>query len=38
MKFKAAITVFKKEMKRFFGDKRLCLGTIVLPGLLIFVM
>ena len=38
MKFKAAITVFKKEMKRFFGDKRLCFGTIFLPGLLIFVM
>ena len=34
MKFKAAITVFKKEMKRFFGDKRLCFGTIFLPGLL----
>lgn len=31
-------TIFKKEMARFFGDKRLAFVTIILPGLLIFVL
>lgn len=31
-------TVFKKEMSRFFGDKRLAFVTILFPGLLIYVM
>ncbi len=34
----AAYTVFKKEMSRFFGDKRLAFSTILLPGLLIYVV
>ncbi len=34
----AAYTVFKKEMLRFFGDKRLAFSTIILPGLLIYVV
>ncbi len=32
------ITIFKKEMARFFGDKRTAFTTILLPGLMIFVM
>lgn len=32
------ITVIKKEFSRFFRDKRLVLGTLLLPGLLIFVL
>lgn len=31
-------TIMKKELSRFFGDKRMVLSTIVLPGLLIYVM
>ena len=31
-------TIFRKEMARFFKDKRLVLTTIILPGLMIFVM
>ena len=33
-----AFVVFKKEMARFFGDKRLFFTTVILPGLLIFLM
>lgn len=32
------LTVMRKEFARFFGDKRLVLGTLLLPGLLIFVL
>lgn len=32
------LTIFKKELARFFGDKRMVFSTILLPGLLIFVM
>ncbi len=32
------VTIIKKEFKRFFGDKRLFFSTIILPGLLIYVM
>lgn len=31
-------TVTKKEFKRFFGDKRLFFSTVILPGLMIFVI
>lgn len=31
-------TVFKKEMSRFFGDKRLAFVTILFPGLLIYIL
>lgn len=34
----AAVAVLKKELARFFGDKRLVFTSIILPGLLIFVM
>ncbi len=34
----AALVVFKKEMARFFGDKRLLFTTVILPGLVIFIM
>ncbi len=32
------LTVIKKEFARFFKDKRLVLSTLILPGLLIFVL
>lgn len=32
------MTIFKKEIKRFFGDKRSVFSTILLPGLMIFVL
>ena len=31
-------TVTKKEFKRFFGDKRLFFSTVILPGLMIFII
>ena len=31
-------TIFRKEMARFFGDKRTALATILLPGILIFAV
>ena len=31
-------TIFRKEMARFFKDRRLVLTTIILPGLMIFIM
>lgn len=34
----AWFTVFKKEMARFFGDKRLLFSTVILPGLMIYLM
>ena len=38
MKSKSNIlTVMKKELRRFFGDRRM-LATLILPGLLIYVM
>jgi len=33
-----AFVVFKKEMARFLGDRRLFFTTVILPGLLIFIM
>lgn len=32
------LTILKKELARFFGDKRLAFSSILLPGLLIYVM
>lgn len=32
------LTIIKKEFARFFKDKRLVLSTLILPGLLIFVL
>ncbi len=34
----AVFAVFKKELKRFFSDRRMVITTLLLPGLLIFVM
>lgn len=34
----AIATIFKKELSRFFGDKRMVLTTIFLPGLMIFFL
>ncbi|MBQ2604185.1 MAG: ABC transporter permease [Clostridia bacterium] len=33
-----AFVVFRKEMARFLGDRRLFFTTVILPGLLIFIM
>lgn len=35
---KNILTIIKKEFARFFGDKRLVLTTLILPGLLIFTI
>lgn len=32
------ITIMKKELARFFGDKRLVFTTVLLPGLMIYVI
>ena len=32
------LVIFKKELARFFGDKRLFFTTVLLPGLVIFIM
>lgn len=32
------VTILKKELARFFGDKRTAFSAILLPGILIFVM
>lgn len=32
------LTIIKKEFSRFFRDRRLVIGTLLLPGLLIFVL
>ena len=34
----AIFTVMKKELKRFFSDKRMVFSTILMPGLMIFIM
>ncbi len=33
-----AFTILKKELARFFGDKRMAITSILLPGLLIYVL
>ncbi len=35
---KNILTIMKKEFARFFGDKRLVFTTILMPGLMIYVM
>lgn len=35
---KNIITIIKKEFERFFKDKRMVITTILLPGLMIFIM
>lgn len=35
---KTVLTIIKKELKRFFGDKRFVLTAILLPGILIYAM
>ena len=32
------LTVMRKELARFFGDYRIVMTTILLPGILIFVL
>lgn len=32
------LTVFRKELARFFGDKRMAFTTVLLPGLMIFFL
>ena len=32
------LTIFKRELARFFGDRRMALTTILLPGLMIYVL
>lgn len=32
------ITIIKKELARFFGDKRMVFTTILMPGLMIYIM
>ena len=31
-------TIFKKELARFFGDRRMAVTTLLLPGLMIYLM
>ena len=35
---KNMITIIKKEFARFFGDRRMVLTTIFLPGIMIYVL
>lgn len=32
------LTIMKKELARFFGDKRLFLTTVIMPGLMVYVI
>lgn len=32
------ITILKKELKRFFSDKRMAFSTVLMPGIMIFVL
>ncbi|MCI5501823.1 MAG: ABC transporter permease subunit [Lachnospiraceae bacterium] len=34
----AIFTIMKKELRRFFGDKRMVFSTIIMPGLMVFIM
>ena len=33
-----ALTIIKKEFARFFGDRQLLFTTVILPGLLIYII
>ncbi len=35
---KTVITVFKKELKRFFSDRKTAVMTVIMPGILIYIM
>ena len=35
---KDMITIIKKEFARFFGDKRVVFNTLLMPGILIYVI
>lgn len=37
-KMSGMMTVMRKELARFFGDKRMVMTTVILPGLMIFAM
>ena len=32
------LTIIKKELARLFGDRRMLLGTVLLPGLMIYIV
>ena len=34
----SVFTIMKKELARFFGDKRMVITTIFLPGIMIYVL
>ena len=34
----SVLTIMKKELARFFGDKKVVFSTILLPGLMIFIL
>ena len=34
----AIFTIMKKELRRFFEDKRMVFSTIIMPGLMVFIM
>lgn len=38
MKNSNFLTIAKKELKRFFGDRRLFFSTVIMPGLMIYVL
>lgn len=38
MKQKNFVAIMKKELKRFFGDKRLLMSTVIMPGLMIYII
>ena len=35
---KDIIVIIKKELARFFGDKRMVFTTLLMPGLMIYIM
>ena len=35
---KGWLTIFKKELTRFFKDKRMVISTLLLPGLMIYLV
>ena len=35
---KGWLTIFKKELTRFFKDKRMVVSTLLLPGLMIYLV
>ena len=35
---KDMLTIMKKEFARFFGDKRMVFTTVLMPGLMIYIL